>query len=117
MSPLGIIRNSWPWARVNLGLTKAEFGALTPAEWDAMLEVWMERERARVERENRLVARLCLAVNLTIPRSPGSQVPTEDDFMPKVVNPDDEGGPDDESLKQAFLMATARRQSVTNTTS
>lgn len=73
------LQGQWPFCRIELGLSRAEFDRLTPREFVEMIDLWKQRE----ERLDRRTARLCLAISLTIPRRDGAELPTEETFMPK----------------------------------
>jgi hypothetical protein len=38
-------KHYWLFARVELGLSKAEFNAMTPAEWRIAIKLWVEHEK------------------------------------------------------------------------
>lgn len=93
-------------------MTKAEFLALTPAEWFRLVEVWTQEQERQQEREDRLLARLLCCVNwMMVPRKEGDPRPTEEDYMPRPVGTEEENEiQQTERLRQQFLAATARNQ-------
>lgn len=78
------LRHYWLFARIELGLSRAEFNALTYADWKVALKLWNAREQRKQRREDELVARLALFINLSVvPRKPGAKLPQLSDFLPK----------------------------------
>lgn len=67
------------WARVELGMSRAEFDSHTPAEFDVVFRFWKARER----RADIRIARLCytLAQTSGAKHEDGSPL-TIDDFLP-----------------------------------
>ena len=88
------------FALVEFGLRRAEFLALTPQEWKPIEAAW-ERRR---DREDRRTARICLL----IARAHGDDASTEEAFMPKPVDAEQETEPDPDDLMAAFLGATSK---------
>ena len=94
LSPKAYLKN-WPFARVNLGMSKGEFLSLTPVEWAEIANEWDARE----ERENRRTARVMMAM------CGGS----EDDYMPRPpLTPEQQ----DELILNQFLNATAKHEHI-----
>lgn len=73
----------WLFARIELGISKAEFNSMTPHEWRTAMGVWMDREKRKAAREDHLIARLALFINIsTVPRKKGDKLPVLSDFLP-----------------------------------
>lgn len=74
-----IVRRWQGFALVELGLSKAEFLKLTPAEWDSILHAWGRSQ----ERHDRRTARVCMVLANSW-RGTDDKLLTEDDFLPKT---------------------------------
>lgn len=96
------LQDQWPFCRVELGLSRAEFDRLTPRTFMEMVELWKKRE----ERLDRRTARICLAISLTIPRKEGTPLPNEDTFMPRVATVPQRVELTDEEIYEKFTALT-----------
>lgn len=77
------IRHQWLFGRIELGLSKTEFNALTPADFKVAVELWADKQKRIRDREDELIGRLAYFINLsTVPRKSGDRLPSISDFMP-----------------------------------
>ena len=112
MSPAKLRAES-RWALVNLGLGPREFFSLTPAEWDDIVRLWIERER----REDRRFAKLALHLaHIHGAQRKDKRPVTLDDFLepdplkkPKKVR---KRYRQEDMIYQQFMAATAGHQHI-----
>lgn len=77
-------RHLWLFARIELGISRVEFNAMTPADWRVAMKLWMSREMRKQKQADQLVARLAWFQNLaSVPRKPTDKLPELSDFLPK----------------------------------
>lgn len=78
------LRHQWLFARIELGLSKEEFNALTPSDFRVAVRLWSARETRKARREDELVARIAFFNNLSsVPRKEGDPRPSLTDFLPR----------------------------------
>lgn len=87
----------WAWARVELNATTAETNDWTPAEWDALLEAWKQKQERRAWEMAGLKATLA---NLLSTRKDGRGWVAAD-FMPEQPKPP----PDPDKIMEGFRRA------------
>lgn len=76
-------KHLWLFARIEMGISRAEFNAMTPADFRVAVALWKQRETRKMRHADALVARLAWFQNLsTVPRKLGDKLPKLDDFLP-----------------------------------
>lgn len=88
------IRRHAAWARVELGMSPAEFYDLSPADFMLLVEAWSQRERRLDIRVAQLRLTCAAAMGAT---GPGGDALTLEDFLPP-----EPGADSDDNLLEQF---------------
>lgn len=77
-------RHLWLFARIELGISRAEFNSMSPADWRVACKLWVQRETRKQKQADILVARLAMFNNwATVPRKKTDKLPDLVEFLPR----------------------------------